>query len=244
VGSQPSQPDNSGTGGSSGGGGGGGMSGEKYSNIEVVEKYDLPIYKDKTTSYRFINEKNPIQYVNITGNVSTELITTSVEVLKSTSMFVTAAQAGIVYKNANVWVGLNGFAVPKNIKEAVIMFRVENSWIDKNNLTNSDINLLRWDGSKWITLQTSEKTKDSTYTYFEANTNSFSPFAITALKETPTLSGVSLSPGQTSIQKGDKIEGNKTEGNKSTFLMNWFLISGIFVVIGLIIEVFKRTKKK
>ncbi len=244
VGSQPSQPGHSAPGGSSGGGGGGGMSGEKYSNIEVVEKYDLPIYKDRTTSYSFTNEKNPIIYVNITGNVSTEVITTSIEVLKSTSMLVTAAQEGIVYKNANIWVGLNGFAIPKNIKEAVIMFRVENSWIGKNNLTNSDIKLQRWDGSKWITLETSEKTKDSTYTFFEANTISFSPFAITALKETLTSSGVALSPEQTSLQKGKKPGGNKTDGNNTDFLMNWFLISGIFVVIGLIIEVIRKTKKK
>ena len=222
VGSQPSHPGPSGSGpvGSSGGGGGGGVSGEEYSNIEVIEKYDLVIYKDKTTSYRFTNAKNPILYVNITGNVNTELITTSIEVLKNTSMLVTATQEGIAYINANIWVGLNGFAIPKNIKEAMIMFRVENSWIDKNNLMNSDIKLLRWDGSKWITLETSEKAKDSIYTYFEANTNSFSPFAITALKEKITSSQVILSPEQTSMQKREKPEVNKTEGNKSDFLMN------------------------
>ncbi|PWB54709.1 MAG: hypothetical protein C3F06_03670 [Candidatus Methanoperedenaceae archaeon] len=246
VGSQPPESGNSGTVSSSGsiGGGGGGPSGEKNSNIEVIEKYDLPIYKDRTTLFRFTNSKNPILYVNITGNVNADLITTSVEVLKGTSMFVTAAQSGIVYMNANIWVGLNGFATPKNIKNAVIMFRVENSWIDNNNLTNSDINLQRWDGSKWNPLQTSEKGKDSIYTYFEANTNSFSPFAITASKETLTFSDVTLSPEQTSIPKGKKPEGNKTGENKSAFLMNWFLISGIFVVLGLIVEVYKRTKKK
>jgi len=81
---------------------------------------------------------------------------------------------------------LSGFAIPKNIKEAVIMFRVENSWIGKNNLRSSDINFAGWDGSKWIILETSEKTNDSTYTYFEAYTNSFSPFAITAEKENVT----------------------------------------------------------
>jgi len=245
VGSQPSQsgPSASGPSGSSGGGGGG-LSGEQYSNIEVIEKYDLPIYKDRTTLYRFSNAKNPILYVNITGNVNTDLITTSVEVLKGTSIFVTAAPEGIVYKNTNIWVGLNGFAIPKNIKDAVIMFKVENSWISNNGLKNSDINLQRWDGSQWMTLPTSEKAMDSTYTYFVANTNSFSPFAITALKETTIISGVSLSPEQAGIQKGKKPEGNKTTGNESAFLINWFLISGIFVVIGLIVEVFKRTRKK
>jgi len=63
VGSQPSKSTPSSSGSSSSGGGGGGMSGEKYSNIEVVEKYDFPIYKDRTTSYRFTHAKNPILYV-------------------------------------------------------------------------------------------------------------------------------------------------------------------------------------
>lgn len=39
--------------GNSGGGGSGGASGEKTSNIEVIEKYDLHISKDVLTSYRF-----------------------------------------------------------------------------------------------------------------------------------------------------------------------------------------------
>jgi len=239
----PPEPNNGGGGGSSnsgGGGGGGGGSGEKISNIDVNEKYDLPIYKDRMTTYSFKSVKNPIIYVNVTGNTNNDVITAMVEALKGTSSLVASAAPGNVYKNVNVWVGTSGFATPRNIKEAMIKFRVDNSWIG----SNEDIKLLRWDGSKWIPLKTSEKAKDSTYTYFEANTNSFSPFAITALKETPILSGVSLSPEQTSIQKGKKPEGNNTGGNESAFLMNWFLISGIFVVLGLIVEVFKRTRKK
>ncbi len=91
--------------------------------------------------------------------------------------------SGTVYKNINIWVGTSGFAVPKNIKEAVIKFRVENSWITSNNLASSDVNLVKWDGSKWAQIDTSEKNKDATYTYYEAKTDSFSAFAITGLKE-------------------------------------------------------------
>jgi len=164
------------------GGGGGGASGEKYENIEVKEKYDLFIYKDKVTSYAFTTSSNPVMFVNITGNVNAGEIRTAVEVLRNTSTLVKTPAPGIVYKNINIWVGTYGFAVPKNIKEAVIRFRVENSWIRKNNLAASDVMMVRWTGSSWEQLETSETAKDGDYTYFEAKTDSFSPFAITASK--------------------------------------------------------------
>jgi len=53
--------------GGGGGGGGGGASGENYSNIEVTEKHDMSIYKDKVTSYNFTNNSNPIVIVYIIG---------------------------------------------------------------------------------------------------------------------------------------------------------------------------------
>jgi hypothetical protein len=56
--------------GGGGGGGGGGLSGENFTNIEVNEKYDMYIYKDKVTSYRFTSTGNPVMFVNITGNTS------------------------------------------------------------------------------------------------------------------------------------------------------------------------------
>ncbi|MDO8726757.1 MAG: PGF-pre-PGF domain-containing protein [Candidatus Methanoperedens sp.] len=171
------------TGGSSGGGGGGGgggVSGENFSNIILKEKYDLAIKKDFITSYGFMGAGNPVMFVNITGNVSTGLINTAVEVLKDTSTFVKEPAPGKVYKNINIWVGTSGFATSKNIKEARISFKVENTWINSGGFKDSDIVLVKWDGKQWIPLETSSIKKDGTFTYFEAITTSFSPFAITA----------------------------------------------------------------
>jgi PGF-pre-PGF domain-containing protein len=125
-------------------------------------------------------------FVNITGNVSAGLITTMVEVLRGTSALVKDPAPGIVYKNINIWVGTSGFAVPKNIKEADITFRIENSWLDNNSVLRNEVKLLKWDGSKWITLETSEKMRDSMHTYFEAKTDSFSQFAIASIKVVPS----------------------------------------------------------
>ncbi|NJD77414.1 MAG: PGF-pre-PGF domain-containing protein, partial [Candidatus Methanoperedens sp.] len=165
-----------------GGGGGGGASGEAFSNIIVKEKYDMHIYKDKTTSYVFTNSSNPVSSVDITGNVNAGEINTAVEVLRNTSVLVKSPAPGKVYSNINIWVGTYGFALPRNIKEAVIRFKVANSWIDENNVARSDVKMVRWDGSQWTQIETKEKSKDNTYTYYDAMTDSFSSFAISGIK--------------------------------------------------------------
>jgi len=141
-------------------------------NIEVIEKYDLEISKGVLTSYRFKEPRNPIMFVNITGNASIGVVTGTVEVLKGTSTLVNAVPGGLVYKNANIWIGTLGMAVPKNIKEAFIKFKVDNSWISTNGVSASDIVLVKWDGSSWIDLETKVLSKDDTNTYLEGKTNS------------------------------------------------------------------------
>jgi PGF-pre-PGF domain-containing protein len=168
--------------GGGGGGGGGGTTGENFTNIILKEKYYLFIQKDRVTSYRFTNTSNPIIYINITGNISAGDTATQVEVLRAASTLMKKSAPGTVYKNINIWVGTSGFAVTKNLKEAVIRFRVENSWLQSNNLARRDVGMVKWKGSEWVELETAEKEKDETYSYFEANTNSFSSFAITGLK--------------------------------------------------------------
>lgn len=194
--SSSSSSSSSGGGGSGvSGGGGGGASGENFSNIETKENYDLYIFKDQVTSYRFKDSKNPVMFVNITGNVNAGEINTAVEVLKSISTLVGTPAPGTVYKYINIWVGTSGFAGPKNIKDARIMFKLENTWLTSGGIKDADIVLLRWDGAQWVSLETSLSHKDDTFTYYEAKTTSFSPFAISSVKcETApagTTSGVS-----------------------------------------------------
>jgi PGF-pre-PGF domain-containing protein len=183
IATSASNPQLSSSSGGGGGGGGGARSGENISNIELIEKYDMQISKDALTSYRFIHVKNPIMFVNITGNTSLGIISASIEVLKDTSTLVTIPPEGLVYKNANIWVGTTGFALPKNIKEALIKFRINNAWISTNGVLDSDIILIKWSGARWIELETKVMAKDDTNTYFEGKTNSFSPFAIVAKTE-------------------------------------------------------------
>ena len=173
-------PGSGGSGGSGGGGGGGGGSAENYSNILVKEKYELHIFKDKTTSYRFTSASNPIIYVNITGNTNAGAITTTVEVLRGTSSLVKTQAPGTAYVNVNIWVGTSGFAVSRNIKAALIGFKVHNSWIKTKGVSSSDVKLVKWDGSQWVQLETTAKGMSDEFTLYEATTKAFSPFAIVA----------------------------------------------------------------
>ncbi len=237
-----------GSSGGGGGGGGGGTSGENYSNIEVKEKYDLFIFKDKLTSYTF-NRSNPILLVNITGNINAGETTATVEVLRNTSSRVNYSAPGKVYKNVNIWVGTSGFAVPKNIKEAVITFRVENSWLDSNNLEGSDINMVRWDGSYWSQLETSQTMKDSMYTYYEAKTYAFSPFAIkgfskaapATMPSVTTQSGITPTVTVTPVDTGTQA-GSSATPSKGTSLINWSIFIVVFAMVGIIIAVHLKRK--
>ncbi|SNQ59093.1 PGF-pre-PGF domain-containing protein [Candidatus Methanoperedens nitratireducens] len=167
------------SGGGGGGGGGGGASAENATNIEVKEKYDLHIFKDKVTAYAFTNRSNPVLFVNITGNISAGEINTAVEILRNTSSLVKTHAPGPVYKNINIWVGTSGFAVPKNIKDAEITFRVEKEWVNQNE--PGTITLYHYD-SEWVALPTRKIKEDDIFEYYAAQTGKFSPFAITMLR--------------------------------------------------------------
>ncbi len=212
----------------SGGGGGGGKSDENATNIEVIEKYDLEISKAALTSYRFKETGNPIMFVNITGNASIGVVTATVEVLKGTSTLVKVPPDGLVYKNANIWVGTTGMATPKNIKEALIKFKVENSWMSANGVVAKDIVLVKWDGSSWIKLETKVSSKDDTNTYIEGKTNSFSPFAITA-----TVAEAKTTVTQTPASTGSPTPGGTTPAPaEESDVMTWIIGLIIVVIIG------------
>jgi hypothetical protein len=158
---------------------------------------------------------------------------------------VKVAPEGLVYKNINIWVGTSGYATPRNIKQALIKFRVENSWMSSKNIKSSSIKMVRWGGSKWDPLETSEKNNDGKFTYYESKTNAFSSFAIIGIENKESTSqnaGIS--------QNADILESTKpaaemqTEEKTSFYFTNWFLIISVFFAIGLIIEMYLRMKKK
>ncbi|MCX9083555.1 MAG: PGF-pre-PGF domain-containing protein [Candidatus Methanoperedens sp.] len=203
-------------------GGGGAPSGEEFKNIEVSETYEKYISRGVPSSYIFRLVSNPVNEVSITSNTNAGDIAVKIEVLRDISSQVNRPASGIVYKNLNIIVGKFGFAVPGNIKEAFIKFRVENSWIQENNLASSDIAMERWDGSKWTPLETIEKSRDETYTFYESKTDTFSSFAITGSKPEAmptvtsviTVTGTVIPTDATSepVQAGNEVPGFEAAG--------------------------------
>ncbi|MCZ7381843.1 MAG: PGF-pre-PGF domain-containing protein [Candidatus Methanoperedens sp.] len=178
----------------SGGGGGGGCTGggvittEPYTNIEKAERYDKDFIANTSVIYTFKAPELGVYEIAVTDEQNENCKAIRVEALKGTSKLVTISPPGAVYKNVNIWAGT------KSIKEALIRFKVENSWLSSNSLATSDVKMVKWDGSKWAQLVTVEKTKDSAFTYFEAKTDTFSVFAITGLSgsEVPTATPVGV----------------------------------------------------
>ncbi|MBU4138332.1 MAG: PGF-pre-PGF domain-containing protein, partial [Euryarchaeota archaeon] len=230
--------------GGGGGGGGGGTSGENYSNIELKEKRDLYIYKDRISSYKF-NTTDPIIYVNITGNISAGEVTTMVEVLRNTSSIVkNNSVPGIVYKNMNIWVGTSGFATPKNIQKGVISFRVLNSWLEDKELASGDVRLVKWDGNIWAELVTYETTKDSEHVYYDAVTDSFSPFAITVFRSSVPSVEVTMIPvtehKKPALEETD-IKLEKTSGFNGVLLATTVVL---VMIVTILAAVYMRERKK
>ncbi|MCZ7380464.1 MAG: PGF-pre-PGF domain-containing protein [Candidatus Methanoperedens sp.] len=164
-----------------GGGGGGAVSGELFANIAKSESYDKDLVANTPVTYTFKTPELGLYEIALTDKENELGITLKVEGLKSTSNQVTVEAPGTVYKNINI------LASTKKMKEALIRFRVENSWLGSNSLAGSDVKMLHWDGSQWTPLETAQTTRDDKYTYYEAKTNGFSPFAIVGLKESGTV---------------------------------------------------------
>ncbi len=186
-----------------GGGGGGGASSEDYNNIEKQDRKDAFVYAGKLASYDFANA-GPITSVVFTGKKNFGEITVKIELLKSTSTLVNVTPPGTVYSNFNVWAGTSGFSSPENIENPVIKFRIEKDWLSSNKFVPRDIVTYRWDSNIWNKLETINTGDDDTYINFEAKTDHFSSFAISAEK---TLPGVT----ETSTRIQIKVPDNGTE---------------------------------
>lgn len=213
----------------SSGGGGGVVSAEPYENIMKKESKDGNLAKDISKTFSFTTPELPVSQIAITSNINTETISVQVELLKNRSTLVKEDAPGNVYEYINIWVGTSGFAVPKNIKEAVVKFKLESSWITSKGFTDGDIAMLKWNGTQWISLVTEKTNSDSKYTYFEAKTNAFSPFAISGVKGT-TVS--------TAVPEAAEVTAQKPEATATTKGTPGFGL--VLAIVGLMAVVLRK----
>ncbi|MCL7415929.1 MAG: PGF-pre-PGF domain-containing protein, partial [ANME-2 cluster archaeon] len=165
------------------GGWGGGHTGEDFDNIAVTEYVSQYVLNQKTIFYKFKNV-DPIVSIQFTALRSAGMINAVVEVLHDTSTMVSGPAPHNVYKNVNIFVGLQGYANEQNIRDAKINFFVEKDWIESGEIDDSTISLNKYDNDRdiWIEQPTQRVLEDSTHIYYSAHVKNFSSFAITGQK--------------------------------------------------------------
>ncbi len=164
---------------SSGGGGGGGGSPEPASNVRKKELAQQFVTNGNRIRFEFTQKATSVGYVEFDARKTAGKTTTIIEELKGRSVLTPTEPGGEVYSYLNIWVGNGGFATPENIADAVVGFRVSRAWIVENNIDADSIILQHFSENRWNPLPTAKVEEDEEYIYFEAQTQSFSPFAIT-----------------------------------------------------------------
>ncbi|MBU3967275.1 MAG: PGF-pre-PGF domain-containing protein [Euryarchaeota archaeon] len=161
--------------GGGGTGGGGVTTPEPIQNIVKHETRDCNVLSAKPSSCKFSVPEHWVYELVITGKEN-EIVTFRIEALKGLSSKVPVPAPGTQY--LNIWPD------SKRIKEALIRFRVENSWIASEGLTPDNLRMYRWDGKKWNELETRVLSINASATNYEAKTDGFAYFAITGPKAT------------------------------------------------------------
>jgi clumping factor A len=128
--------------------------------------------------YDFVENVTCITHVEFDPKQTFRKTTASVEELKSKSTLVPKLPSGRIYKYVNLWVGNKGAGDPDSIEHGFIEFKVEKSWIKKENINESLITL-QWYKENWQSLDTEKVREDKNYVYFKAETPGYSSFAIT-----------------------------------------------------------------
>ena len=83
-----------------------------------------------------------------------------------------------VYSYLEIDLTSDGEAIEEGVVDIKIDFKIEKSWLDTNNIDKDSVILLRFKNNEWHELETSVKSEDNTYVYFNAISPGTSTFAI------------------------------------------------------------------
>ena len=233
------KPPSSGSGSGSGSSTGGGViTLEPFDNIARTETVDRDLLANMPVSYTFSNLGECLYEIDATGSENENDVSIRVEELKGTSKLVKESAPGSVYKNFNIWAG------SKKIKDARLRCKIENSWLQSNGIASSDMKILRWSENKWQLLDTADIKNDGIYTFFEAKTPGFSPFALTGLKggvlptATPT---VTQQPEETPTGTGTAMVTQTPTSEAPS--VNLSIIIAVIVLIAIAAVVYIKRKE-
>ncbi|VVB94417.1 Uncharacterised protein [uncultured archaeon] len=221
---------------SSGGGGGGGGGippSEDFKNIEGREVREKDILANSAITYTF-KAADPVMAVAFESGISENGVPVAVEVLKNRSKQAGIDAPGMVFKNFNVFAGTSGFS--KKVRNGVIVFRVNNTWLEENGLDPRDMSLFKWQGDAWVEKSTEIVESKPNQTYYASLVGNFSNFAIAGSKKqqvsTGQVPGISMPQGESGNNTNKTLHASDSGIIKSPVTFN--LIIGIIPIIGII----------
>ena len=97
--------------------------------------------------------------------------------------------------------------------------------------------MMKWDGGKWISLDTKQVAADDSFVYYESPTNSFSPFAISGEK---TVSVEKVTPRVSPEVSGTEVAAPLAIIPPVT--LNWILYVIVAIIIIAAVYYFARKK--
>ena len=230
-------------GGSTGGVGGG--SPEPAKNVQVKEISQTFIPSGKDMTFNFTKNVTCVESITFRSTKTVGKTTTIVEELKNKSTLVSKLPEDVVYKSFNIWVGNGGYGNSKNIENSSVNFKVNNSWIQENNINKSSITLNIYDNMKkeWMKLPTNLTGEDDKFLHFTANVSGYSFFAITCTNSEHNVITTELPQTATNntanSNKSEKISTDSTTGNNTSTIASKIAeenkkTSGFSVISGII----------
>jgi PGF-pre-PGF domain-containing protein len=198
---------------------------EVATNVVAKELTTRNIANDNHVRFDFTENITCITYIEYDAERTFLKTTTTVEELKNKSIFVSELPLGRIYKHVNIWVGDKGAGLPTSLKNGIVAFKVEKTWINDSNVNESLIILQWYNNSRnsWEPLYTEKIGEDNNYAYFKSKTPRFSSFAITEYTgET----------GKNGIESSRKVAINRSV-EKSGLIKNPMKIAKILMAISL-----------
>lgn len=222
-------------------------SSESEENIKRKDSSKKFVSNGKRIKFEFKSSATPVDYIVFSSKKTAGSITTIVEELKGKSSLTPAEPEGVVYKYINIWAGNGDFANSKNIENAIVGFKVSKKWMNENHINMDTITLQHYSEDQWNSLETKKIDEDDEYLYFEAETPSFSPFAITASKNILEI-GEKTGDDVQSISSGEQHDSSElVMGSDMSSKENgssWSKVASFFIGFLIIILMGTFIKKK
>lgn len=212
---------------------------EPKKNVQHKEQCKKFITKGSHIKFEFTKNNTCVNYLAFDSRITLGTTIATIEELKDKSTFVSTVPEGEVYKYFNVRIGDDEFSNPDNLKNGIIGFKVNKAWINENHINGDSITLQHFNKGKWKSLSIKRVKENKEYIYFEAKTPSFSPFAITAKKNTLDIEKKEETPvsseviSQEETKKADETSTGFQENKNHTI----FKIVSFFIGLLLILAV-------